>query len=79
MPAQKSPSLHLIHSLPRQSDQDIDFVMDESLLPALFARHQSLTIARPPPGAIPPNVLEDAVSERKEGKKVLVLVCLPQS
>jgi hypothetical protein len=53
--------------------------MDESLLPALFARHQSLTIARPPPGPIPPNVLEDAVSERKEGKKVLVLVCLPQS
>jgi hypothetical protein len=79
MPAQKSPSLHLIHSLPRQSDQDIDFVMDESLLPALFARHQSLTIARPPPGPIPESVLENAVSERKEGKKVLVLVCLPQS
>jgi hypothetical protein len=53
--------------------------MDESLLPALFARHQSLTIARPPPGSIPQSVLEYAVSGRKEGKKILVLVCLPQS
>jgi hypothetical protein len=69
--------LELIHSLPRPSDLDLDldFIKHESVLPI----RPDLKITRPAAGPVPVEVLESALASRKEGKKVLVLVCLPQS
>jgi hypothetical protein len=69
--------LELIHSLPRPSDLDLDldFIKHESVYPT----RPDLKITRPAAGPVPVEVLESALAPRKEGKKVLVLVCLPQS
>lgn len=67
-----TPELYLIHSQSR--DPSTDFLDSPGILPPV----NQLTINRPPPGSFPTKVLEDAVAPRKEGKKVLVLVCLPQ-
>lgn len=67
----RSPELYLIHSQSR--DPSTDFLDS----PGILAGTQ-VTINRPPPGSFPTKLLEDSVAPRKEGKKVLVLVCLPQ-
>lgn len=75
IPSAGMPEMHLIHSASR--DPTLDFLDSEkaSLLPR---ERDNLRIDRPPPGPIPAQTLETALAPRKEGKKVLVLVCLPQ-